>query len=376
MRRLGILTVYNRQGIVHPYLEYYINDLKNILDELIIMVNGSISEDGENILRKYSRRVYTRENIGYDAAAYQEIFNVYIDSQEIKLYDELLITNDTCFGPFESFSTIFKNMQDSDIDYWGFTEEQSPWAHLQSYFLVFRKKTIEHAVAYICSHITNDTTDKWQVVFQFEQGLSSYLWRKGFKRGSYSKLINCHMFTWPYQQVKNGKCPVLKKRCFAKYNEIKPNIIAALKYIKQNFSYDLKYITAVVESEYDIFEDWDMLINSYPYVEDSFEFSLPDATVEEIEEYCRNNKDLLIYGAGRTAQYIYWYYKDIIDDFKGFIVSDNLLNMEQFEGHPVYSISQIIDKRQPILVALNKFNTLEIMTNLKEFYNPMYLWKV
>ena len=53
-KRLAILSVYDENGIVDRYLEFYINSLLEVVDRLIIVVNGKIGESDLKKIENYT----------------------------------------------------------------------------------------------------------------------------------------------------------------------------------------------------------------------------------------------------------------------------------------------------------------------------------
>ena len=74
MKRLAIFVFYDFQGIVDKYVEYLLYELIKVVKELVIISNGSLSEEAKQIFSRYSNRVYERENKGFDAGAYKDAF--------------------------------------------------------------------------------------------------------------------------------------------------------------------------------------------------------------------------------------------------------------------------------------------------------------
>ena len=63
-------------------------------------------------------------------------------------------------------------------------------------------------------------------------------------------------------------------------------------------------------------------------------------------------------------------------NIKGFIVSDGQrLYEKQYKEIPIYYLSEITDKKVPILLALSTKNAREVQEKLKGFENVYYLWE-
>lgn len=90
-----------------------------------------------------------RDNIGYDFGAWKDAINKFIIDNDEEKYDELILTNDSYFGPFFGWKTVFEKMGTKNIDFWGMTkgtsynfEEILVPVHIQSYFIVIKKRML------------------------------------------------------------------------------------------------------------------------------------------------------------------------------------------------------------------------------------------
>ena len=119
LNRIAIFSFYDSEGIVYDYVEYYLNELKKNVARLVIVINGKILENEKKRLCVFTNEIIVRKNIGYDAGAYKECIMNYIGIGNMSKYDELVLCNDTCFGPFVGFDKIFKKMQNTLCDFWG-----------------------------------------------------------------------------------------------------------------------------------------------------------------------------------------------------------------------------------------------------------------
>jgi len=150
--RLAIFVFYDKDGIVDDYVPYLLNDLKKNLTELVIVINGKITSDGRARLRSITPHLFVRENKGLDAAAWREAMIDYLGWNKIAEYDELILLNDTFFGPLYPFRDIFHEMDSRPVDFWGLIAHNEADGHgplypygylpqfIQSFFTVIRKK--------------------------------------------------------------------------------------------------------------------------------------------------------------------------------------------------------------------------------------------
>ena len=72
MNRLGIFIFYDACGIVDQYVEVLLEGLLTVLNKLVIVINGNITNTSERKLRRYSANIFARENIGFDGGGYKD----------------------------------------------------------------------------------------------------------------------------------------------------------------------------------------------------------------------------------------------------------------------------------------------------------------
>ena len=99
--------------------------------------------------------------MGYDAAAYKYVLCKCIDNSDIQKFDEILICNNSFYGPFKHFSDIIHDMESRPCDFWGLNGYTNIlWNHIQSYFIVFRKHAIPSFVNYLNNFLVEKL--KWR----------------------------------------------------------------------------------------------------------------------------------------------------------------------------------------------------------------------
>lgn len=373
MKRVAILAVYDSEGIVHEYLEYYIESFREVALDIIIVVIGYMADESLNKLRKYSSEIYIKENKGYDAAAYKYVFTNYLSIDRLNQYDEMILSNDTCFGPFKSFACIFNEMEKKPVDFWGLRYANLNYiSYLVSHFIVLKKNIFRDVHQYFENKV-DDEDDKKSVCVKFEQGLFKYLIERKFEFDYYGERKGYSSYRAPDYSISEEHNPLLKKRCFEQgiYNH--ENCIGALKYIHENTDYDIRMILDYVRRKYNIAYDIDEEFRNHK--ESSPYFSSRSICDQQtIQLFCKKNKEIYIYGAGEIASEIYSYYRENLDHMKAFIVSDDQIAPKTYFDKKVFKISEIDNKLAGIIVGVSKTTTDMVRSNLSEFKNVLYLW--
>lgn len=118
MKRVGIFFFFDQKGIVDEYIEYLLAQMTKVIDRLVIVCNGEISQEGKALFSNFTKELIVRENKGLDAWAYKAGID-YLGWEEIEHYDELLMFNFTMFGPIYPIENVFKEMEKIDVDFWG-----------------------------------------------------------------------------------------------------------------------------------------------------------------------------------------------------------------------------------------------------------------
>lgn len=232
IKRYAVYVFYDKDGIVDEYNDVFLHGLKEVTSHLLVICNGSVNPEGRKRLEHIADEVLVRENEGYDVTAYKEgILRPGFD--KLCGYDEVIICNDTMYGPLYSFSEMFGAMEKKDVDFWGITNfHEVPFdpfgtveygylpKHIQSFFMVFRKSLTE----------SRDFQQYWkdfprihgyeEAIGRHEAVFTKKFADKGYKWAVYADSEDLEGYTYdplrdfPRYLVEEKRCPVIKKRSF------------------------------------------------------------------------------------------------------------------------------------------------------------------
>ena len=146
---LEVIIRREKDGIVRKYVLTYLKGLQEVADKIIVIVNGKLSLEGKEKLEKLGITILQRANKGFDFGAWKAAFE-FLGWEEVRKFDELVLTNCSNYGPVYHFSGIFKRMEDNPCDFWGLTQRQEVKnaliiagdkdsyirRHIQSFFIV------------------------------------------------------------------------------------------------------------------------------------------------------------------------------------------------------------------------------------------------
>ncbi len=374
-KRIGIFCFYDKEGIVDKYVEYLLIELKKVIDELYIVVNGNVKDMGRILFRKYACKVYVRENKGFDAGAYKDVIINLIGVPKIKEFDELVLCNDTFFGPFIGFDTIFKRMEQQDADFWGLKYvNDSFFSHLQSYFLVFGEKILKENILfrYFNEKINAHTDDIADVYATFERGLFYKLRKEGYSYASYANSINCDDYRSGNYSIKIEGLPLLKKKVFDRKYYINDNVVQAIEIIKNCYDIELiketlqrKYVNVALENKKNI---------------QTILYTIPTMNVveQDVIDFSKSVRYLYIYGTGVVATSIFFFFSNMGIKFEGFVISDGKEKRSLLKQDlQVLYMSEVNFKDEVgIIIALNPENSKQIQKSVEDIKNVLYLWEI
>lgn len=270
LKRLGIFLCFDKDGIIDDYITYLLDDISENLDKLIIVSNGSLTDESVKKLNKYTDSdIIFRSNIGFDAGAWRDVMVKYYGFDNIVKFDELILFNDSFFGPIYSFKEVFNRMDNENIDFWGITchgEAPNPQnlcpypnrpRYIQTYFLAFRNNLIKSKEFQDYWKNLPDFTDFNDLAFKHGAVLTKYFEDLGYKWDTYvessdmeesiEKAMSFHTYDM-YDMVINRNLPVLKRKAFKLPREVHlrynmaMDISETMEYLERYTDYDVSLI--------------------------------------------------------------------------------------------------------------------------------------
>lgn len=375
MKRLSIFSVYDSQEILDDATLATIADLKTCSDHLVVVINGNIRKKGVERLKLYVNQVVIRENTGFDAGAYKDVLLHTFTPEELDRYDEVVLCNDTFFGPFVKFKAIFETMAQKDCDFWGLCYSDSKVIDfIHSYFYCFHKKVFQNAVfPFFKDRIKSRTSELKDVYGLYERGLFHILCKQGYKFAAYAKPNNLLLYTCNNYLLREEGLPILKKKCFAADMYHKDNIYDALHYISDETDYDVDMILRYAMRKYGISITPAELDNRIPLQTKKYLREVGvTADRQQLRQFVAAHNKIYIYGAGYWAKIIICAYEtELKNRMRAVVQSDS----EQREGdnlfgYPVVPFSgaekEMEDSDSGVIVALGKVNTEQVRPLLEK----------
>ena len=274
LKRLCVYLTYDKEKIVDSYIGHMLRELRTCADTLIVVCNEDKVIRGTEILEKYADEIYYRENIGFDAGGFKDALCGFIGWERVLRYDEMVLANDSFFGPFYPMKIVFEQMEAKNADFWGLAKHGEVRGggrrgfseYIQTYFLVVRKTMLYDPRFRMYWEKLPFYQSFEDVVFGHEEKFTSYFVDLGYTyevladidaNNSTVNMAN-NYFQYAvisYELIRKRNFPFLKKQPFS-YNTLDGLICQTQENLRQSVDYIDR------ETDYDVDMIWENLIRT------------------------------------------------------------------------------------------------------------------
>lgn len=369
-KRLGIFVFYDVSGVVDQYVEVLLDGLLAVLDKLVIVVNGNIIKKSKQKLVKYSHFVFERENVGFDAGGYKDALLDYLVHEDWKQWDEIVLCNDTFYGPIFPWQRIFSKMQqDEETDFWGLSRypgndngnsgSDYP-SHIQTYFLVCKKKMILSPFFWRFWEEMKYPLSRSEATNNFEVRFTTYFIDNGFCGKAYTDVCDCNIslehggspyIYYAYELLKEFQFPVIKR-----------NALSIINFERAKKTLDF----ADKETEYDVA----IIYNHLKRL--AIDKSIKSMNPLQLEVFYNTHSRIFIYGCGEYGRNIAAYFKFRHWDFAGFLVSEKQRQEEEVSVFREVEFTH----NDGIILALSPKSYQEVYSFIKNDFNDSQLFTI
>ena len=372
-KRLVILSVYDREGIAREYLLYLLKSIKTIADRLVIICNGQMVAGQIERMSVFSSEIFLRENRGFDSGAYRYALREVIGSKALSEYSEVVLCNDTFYGPFRPWQEIFLEMEKQPADFWGLNlSENGPDTFLQSYFLVFRSRCLQNGDLYrfFEEEIDEQTEDIKNVLFRFERGIYAWFRKRGYRDGAYRKQ-HYHVFVCPDGSVLEDGLPILKRKAFSPQYYDEKRMACVLSCISKQSEYPVELILNDIRDGWDICLSGELLKEQSQVRPPLIPVLSEVKSLEELYGFVEKGP-VYIWGTGAYGEKLVQFIDD--DRILGFISSEGRETL--FHGKNVYLPELVPDAESArVVLAMGQKNTASVLETVSGFGEVYSLWK-
>jgi len=259
-----LFSSFSFSGNVEEYVFYYLSELKKAGFSIVFISTSALENSCLERLSQFAFLIIERENRCPDFGSWKAGLSM-LNLQNL---NSILLTNDSIFGPFFDLNNIIFSMKDK-YDVWGMSDNYEISYHLQSYFLLFNKQSIQSGIFNRFWRDVNLAATKDEVIHKYEIGLSKVFKNAGYKLGAYAriddisqgadhKVINPLLVFWKSLITKH-QFPFFKRELLIKrkisinyFDQLGlcVNVTGWRKLISETTSYPVEYIDAFISNYY------------------------------------------------------------------------------------------------------------------------------
>lgn len=235
-RRVGVFAHHDKDDVVDEYVLRYLEGLAEVVDRIVFVSDGDLSARQAGKAGRIASAVFSERHGEYDFGSYKRGIRIARERGWLDSAEELVLCNDSCFGPMVPLRTVWDRKAGDDHDLHGITtsvhgyrktesgyEPTDSDLHVQSYFMVLSRRLFSSDAFATFLEGVQRVGDKREVVHRYELGLSRAVLEAGFRIGSHvGDRVRFHdthgIFTRWKELVFDGGSPFLKVQAITLYH--------------------------------------------------------------------------------------------------------------------------------------------------------------
>lgn len=178
--RIAVFASYDKKGKVHAYVLSYLRYLREVTDKIVFIADNEAPQSEQKKLAKIVDYAQFKRHGEYDFGSYKRGIEYAEQKGWLAKADELILCNDSCFC-VRPLKDIFEEMEDKKCDFWGMSASKEFQPHLQSFFLVFKKKAFTSEAFRSFIQAIQKQPDVKQVILKYEIPLKAILNKSGLQ---------------------------------------------------------------------------------------------------------------------------------------------------------------------------------------------------
>lgn len=178
--RAAVFAHFDPDGEVAPHVRYALRQLASCCARIVVVSSCRLTDSARRELAAFGPLI-ERPNSGHDFESYRQGLAL-IDQDTV---EELVVMNDSTVMPLIPMTRVFASMATDQCDFWGITLGWGFTAHVQSYFIVFRRPALTSTAFGDFWRTARPLDSRDDVVVEYEVGLSRTLQSAGLRMGAY-----------------------------------------------------------------------------------------------------------------------------------------------------------------------------------------------
>lgn len=179
-RRAAVFAAYSSRAKIEPYVLHYLRHLRAVAEHVVVVGDFSADEAEHAKLDGLVEHVILEPHGEYDFGSYKRGYAYLAGQGVLDRVDELILCNDSCYGPLNGFEWMFREMSARRVDFWGLTQNSEFCDHVQSYFVTLTRNAFRSLAfsRFIRSVEREECVNA--VIQKYELGLTRTLMDQGF----------------------------------------------------------------------------------------------------------------------------------------------------------------------------------------------------
>lgn len=283
--KMAIVSCFTNNKSLYRYQMYLLKEIRTVAGHVLMVCNSDIDQETKKWCCQHDIKYLISEKKN-DVAMWKEIV-LSKQFQEIKKnISELILMNDSFFGPVYSWNVVFDEMGKRTVDFWGISVHQAMklygamWPRfLQRYFMVFRSKIIQEESWDRFWKTLPEFNDFTETEKRFEFVLTRFFENAGYKWASF-----CETGEWEtedteramsflifraFEMLEKKKLPIVSKQIFLNSKEINlcynygNESTKILDFLQKKTKYDVSMIFEFLIKNLNPYELWSNLNCTY-----------------------------------------------------------------------------------------------------------------
>lgn len=327
IKRIAMYVIYDPDGELDDFRKFYLQELRKVTDYIVVIVSGIITPKSRNELEYIADEILVRENKGLLAGSWLDGIK-FIGWDVLKNYDELLMLNDSFFGPFYPLKNMFEKMEQSDADFYGafqnFEDKNIKEIDGRSlkhgyfrgsicYFYIIKSRLLHSPEFKLYWSKKPKINGDWDAIFFNEVDFFDYVLDAGFKIDAYQgDKLKGYFFDNlthnTYKLVKDEKIP------FARIRPFGTNMMD--QRLQINYGKDTRQLLGYIDknTDYDIDFIWKFLLRTKNLTNIYNEFQLEYVVPRDI-------LTIPYHYDKKIAVILHIYYEDLIENMADYCLN-------------------------------------------------------
>lgn len=179
-KRIAIFAGFSGDGKIYDADLYYLKELKKNTDAIVVIYDSPLIPGEIDKIKDLVVYAHFERHNEYDFGSYKRGWIYAKEHNLLDAAEELIVCNNSCYGPLYPLSDCLNEMNAKPYDFWGMVKGSFGVVHLQSYFYLFKRNVFSHSCFNDFIMAVKQEKSLLDVVNNYEVKFSSFLQGLGF----------------------------------------------------------------------------------------------------------------------------------------------------------------------------------------------------